>query len=346
LNISISLGGALAALPVADQVTYVQEAERLGVHSAWTVEGWGRDAVTPLAYMAARTERIRLGTAIMQISARAPAMTALSLAALSNDRFILGLGNSGPQIVEGLHGASFALPLGRLRETVAVIRQAFAGEKLEYEGKHLRLPRPGGRGKAIRLSEPSNSRIPIYLATLGRNSLRFTGEAADGWIGTALTPEHADGLLDDLRAGAASVGRSMESFDIHVGAAAVCFDTNIEALVDAERMGRAFTLGGMGSAKTNFYADAYARGGWADAAREVQKLWLDGKREQAAKAVPAEMIINTNLFGDETMIRSRLAAYQRAGVTSLKVQPTGATVAEKLDTLERLMSLATSANNG
>ena len=150
MRISISLGGSLSSLSLEEQVTYVQEAEALGVHSVWTVEGWGKDAVTPLAYLAARTDKIRLGTAIMQISARAPAMTAmtaLTLAALSTNRFILGLGVSGPQVVEGLHGVRYDRPLSRLRETVEIVRRAFAGEKLDYQGDQFQLPLPAGPGQ-------------------------------------------------------------------------------------------------------------------------------------------------------------------------------------------------------
>lgn len=343
MRISISLGGALSSLSLEEQVTYVREAEALGVHSVWTVEGWGKDAVTPLAYLAARTDKIRLGTAIMQISARAPAMTAmtaLTLAALSNNRFILGLGVSGPQVVEGLHGVRYDRPLSRLRETVEIVRRAFAGEKLDYQGDQFQLPLPDGPGRAIRLSEPANARIPIYLATLGRRSLEYTGEIADGWIGTAFTPEFGDALLGDIRKGADDVGRDLSGFDVHVGAAALAFTDHVEVLVESERMSRAFTLGAMGSKDKNFYKDAYARGGWADSAEKVQSLWLAGRRKEAAAAVPQEMILQSNLFGTEQQIRYRLVKYANAGVSSLKVQPRGKSLDERLTALGRLMDIA------
>jgi F420-dependent oxidoreductase-like protein len=342
MKISISLGGALSELSLAEQVAYVVEAERMGVDSVWTVEGWGRDAVTPLAYLAAKTHRIKLGTSIMQISARVfamTAMTALTLAALSENRFILGLGVSGPQIVEGLHGTSYGMPLTRLKETVEVIRLAFAGEKLAYSGNYHRLPLPDGLGRAIRLSEPANPRIPIYLATLGRRSLAYTGAEADGWIGTSFVPETGDALLSDIRRGAEQVDRSLDDFAVVVGAAAVAFDEDLDALVESERMGRAFTLGAMGSADQNFYKDAYARAGWEEEANEVQSLWLAGKRVEAAARVPRELILQTNLFGDEAGVRSRLQAYREAGVTTLKVQPKGGSIAERLETLGQLMDL-------
>ncbi len=332
----------MASTNMQEQLAYVQEAEKLGVHSVWTVEGWGYDAVTPLAFLAGHTNRIKLGTSIMQICARTPAniaMTALSLANLSENRFLLGLGNSGPQIVEGLHGVSFEKPLTRMRETVEIIRMAFAGEKIDFSGIQHQLPLPGGQGRTIRLSEGPNLAIPIYLATLGAKSLRFTGEAADGWIGTSFTPEYGDNLLDDIRLGASEARRELKNFDIHVGAVAVSFSEDVDALVESERMGRAFTIGAMGSKDTNFYYDAYRRGGWQDAADRVQHLWLSGDRSGAAAAVPAEMILRTNLFGAKESIRERLREYEAAGVTTLKVQPKAKNLDDRLDILGRLMDL-------
>ncbi|MEC8075538.1 MAG: LLM class flavin-dependent oxidoreductase [Pseudomonadota bacterium] len=332
----------MASTNMQEQLAYVQEAEKLGVHSVWTVEGWGYDAVTPLAFLAGHTNRIKLGTSIMQICARTPAniaMTALSLANLSENRFLLGLGNSGPQIVEGLHGVSFEKPLTRMRETVEIIRMAFAGEKIDFSGIQHQLPLPGGQGRTIRLSEGPNLAIPIYLATLGAKSLRFTGEAADGWIGTSFTPEYGDNLLDDIRLGASEARRELKNFDIHVGAVAVSFSEDVDALVESERMGRAFTIGAMGSKDTNFYYDAYRRGGWQDVADRVQHLWLSGDRSGAAAAVPTEMILRTNLFGAKESIRERLREYEAAGVTTLKVQPKAKNLDDRLDILGRLMDL-------
>lgn len=345
MKISVSLGGALASADIGEQVTYVREAEKLGVDSVWTVEGWGRDAVTPLAYIAGHTQTIKLGTSIMQISARAPsmtAMTALTLASLSNNRFILGLGASGPQIVEGLHNTAFAAPLTRMRETVDILRMAFAGEKLDYAGVHHQMPLPDSHGRAIRLSEGPNPKIPIYLATLGPKSLRYTGAVADGWIGTAFTPEYAQGLLGDLKTGAESQQRDFRALDVHVGAAAVSFSDDLDTLIDSERMGRAFTLGAMGTQDNNYYHAAYRRSGWGEAADEVQALWLAGDRAGAAARVPAQMILQTNLFGDAGMILERLKAYAKAGVTTLKVQPKAETLDARLVVLGRLMDLVSS----
>ena len=343
MKVSISIGGAASGgrRDFDEQVAYVMEAERLGVDAVWSAEAWGQDAVTPLAFLAAKTERIRLGAGIMQISARTPsmtAMTALTLATVSDDRFILGLGASGPQVVEGLQGRPFKAPLTRMKETLEIVRLAFAGEKLAYEGRYHQLPLPGGEGKALRLAQPGNPNIPIYLATLSPKSLRYTGAAADGWLGTSFTPEHADAHLDHIAQGAAEAGRSMGDIDIQVGGA-VAFGDDLEALVEPLKPGIAFSLGAMGSPTTNFYNDAYRRGGWADAAQAVQRLWVAGKRAEAVASVPSRMVEEVNLLGDEDQVRARVEAFRKAGVTTLRVQPTGADLSARLETLGRVMDM-------
>ena len=322
-------------------VDFVVEAEKLGVHSVWSAEAWGQDAVVPLAYLAAKTSRIKLGTGIMQISARVPsmtAMTAMTMASLSDDRFLLGLGVSGPQVVEGLHGRAFAAPLTRMRETVEIVRQAFAGEKIEYLGKAHELPRPGGEGKPLRLSQPANSNIPIYLATLGPKALEYTGEAADGWLGTSFSPNYAGAHIDYIRKGAERAGRAMSDIDVQAGGSVV-FTEDPDRVIQGMKQGLAFQLGAMGSAKTNFYNDAYKRAGWAEDATLVQRLWVERKRDEAVKQVPDDMIIKTNLIGDEAKIRERLRIYKDAGVDTLRVQPWGSTLDERLATIGRTMDL-------
>ena len=343
MKVSISIGGAASGSrrDIGAQVEYVLEAEKLGVDAAWSAEAWGEDAVVPLAYLAARTDRIKLGTGIMQISARTPsmmAMTALTLAAYSQNRFMLGLGVSGPQVVEGLQGRPFKAPLTRVRETVDILRLAFAGERLAYDGKHHRLPLPGGEGKALRLAQPANENIPIYLAVLGPRTLRYAGSVADGWLGTSFTPEHADAHLAYLREGAESAGRSLADIDVQAGGT-VAFGDDIDALVEPRKAGMAFTLGAMGSPGTNFYNDAFSRAGWAEAADKVRQLWISGKRDAAAARVPDQMIIESNLLGDETMVRARIEAYRAAGAATLRLNPVGASVAERLETLGRAMDL-------
>lgn len=342
MKTAIGIGSAYYNGEDWDQlVDYAVEADRMGVDHLWSAEAWGMDAIVPLAYMAAKTKRIILGTGIIQISARVPsmiAMTTQSMATVSNNRFVLGLGVSGPQVVEGLHGAAFAHPLGRLRECVEIIRMGLSSERLQYDGKHYLLPRPGGEGKPIRLSQPPRSDLPIYLATLGPKSLEMTGELADGWLGTSFIPEHADVFLEPLKKGLAKSGRKMSDLDIQVGGSFEISD-DVEKLVAARRPAMAFTLGGMGSATTNFYNDAFKRAGYEEAAVKVQRLWVDGKKEEAIRAVPEEMILKTNLIGTEEMVRERLRAYRDAGVTTLRLSTGGKDWKERTDSLAEAVDL-------
>jgi len=320
---------------------YVVEAERLGVDCLWSAEAWGHDAATPLAFMAARTSRIRLGTGIIQAGTRTPAlvaMTAMSLAAMSGGRFILGLGVSGPQVIEGWHGIRFERPVQRLRETVEIVRRAARGERLAYKGKIYELPLPGGEGKALRSAARPQPEIPIYLATLSPKSLEMTGEIADGWLGTSFMPEHARVFLDHLEAGAVRAGRSLARLDLQAGGV-VAFSNDVERLIPARKPGLAFTLGAMGSRQHNFYNDAFKRAGYEDVAVEVQRLWLDGRREEAAARVPDELVLKTNLLGTEAMVRKRLETYCQAGITTLRVEPAGDSLDARLATLGRLLDL-------
>ncbi|MEM7276105.1 MAG: LLM class flavin-dependent oxidoreductase, partial [Actinomycetota bacterium] len=222
MKLSISVGSAYYDGENWDDiVAYVQAADRLGVDAVWSAEAWGMEAVASLGYLAAVTERIKLGPGIMQISARTPAatvMTALSMAQISGDRFVLGLGVSGPQVVEGWHGAAFDHPVGRLREYIDIVRMGLDGKRLAYDGRHHVLPRPGGEGKALKSSIRPRPDLPIYLATLGPKALELTGAAADGWLGTSFVPEQAAVFLDPIRRGAESAGRSLGDVALLVGA--------------------------------------------------------------------------------------------------------------------------------
>jgi F420-dependent oxidoreductase-like protein len=320
---------------------FVQEAERLGVDFAWSAETWGHDAATPIGFIAAKTSRIKLGTGIMQVAARTPAniaMISMSLASMSKDRFVLGLGASGPQVVEGWHGVPFKGTQQRLRETVDIVRIISRGERLAYNGKYFTLPLPGGEGKALK-SGAQPREIPIYLATLSPRGLRMTGEIADGWLGTSFIPEHADVFLAHIREGAEKAGRTLADLDLQAAAGAVQFSDDVEKLIAPRKPGLAFTLGAMGSAQHNFYNDAYKRAGYDEEARYVQRLWLEGKREEAAASIPDEMVLTTNLIGTPDMVRARLQAHRDAGVNTVRVQPTGRTVEEQVETLARLMEL-------
>jgi F420-dependent oxidoreductase-like protein len=317
------------------------EAEKLGVDEAWSVEAWGMDGVAPLAYLGARTTRLQLGTGILQIDTRTPAMTAmtaLTMAAITGNRFLLGLGVSGPQVIEGLHGQSFAQPLTRLRETIEIVRMAIRGEDVVYAGKRYVVPRPGGEGKPLRLAQPPNPGIPIYLATLSPKALELTGEIADGWLGTMFTPEHAEVHFRPLQKGAARAGRSLADLTLSVGVDAG-LTADPQHLIDRHKMLLAFVLGAMGSPRSNFYAGALKRGGYHDAASEVQRLWAGGRPKAAVKAVPDELVLHSTLFGTEAMVRERIRKYRDVGVDALRIEAQGKDTAERLDVLGRVLEL-------
>jgi F420-dependent oxidoreductase-like protein len=346
MRTSVQIGNAYYdGTPWTDTVDFTIAADRFGVDFAWSAEAWGMETIAPLGYLAAVTDRIKLGTGIIQISARVPAMTAmtaLSMALVSDDRFCLGLGVSGPQVVEGLHGVAFAKPLGRLKEYTAITRMAMNGERIIYDGEHYELPRPGGEGKALKLSTPPKPDLPIYLATLGPKSLEFTGEAADGWLGTSFVAEHANVFLDPIRAGAESVGRSLDDIDIQVGGVFEVSD-DIDGLLERHRPSLAFQLGAMGSASTNFYTAAYRRAGYEEAALEVQRLWVAGDKAAATAAVPDELVLSSNVIGDETMVKARIKAYADAGVNTIRLGVTGRGLSDRIAHLEQAVDLVAQA---
>ncbi|MDP6287625.1 MAG: LLM class flavin-dependent oxidoreductase, partial [Acidimicrobiales bacterium] len=249
--------------PWPEHVAWVVEAERLGIDHCWVAEAWGGDAATPIAGLSQHVERMTFGSGVFQVGARSAAntaMTALTLQHITGGRFSLGLGASGPQVVEGLHGVPFARPLTRMRETIEVVRMAEAGDRLAINGEQICLPLPGGEGKALRLAlrPPAGSDyppLPIYIASLSPRMLALTGEVADGWLGTSFVPEGAASSFESLTAGAQRAGRSLTDLDLCQGAE-VAFardEADLTAMVDMRRAGLAFSLGGMGSADTNFY---------------------------------------------------------------------------------------------
>ncbi len=320
---------------------YVQEAERLGVDSVWTAESWGHDAATPAAFLIARTTRINVGTGIMQVSARTPAMTgmtAMTLASMSGGRFRLGLGASGPQVVEGWHGQQFGSTVQRLREVIEIVRLVTSGERVQYDGELYRLPRPGGEGKAIRSGAKAQPGIPVYLATLSPKSLELTGELADGWVGTSFMPEHADVFFAPMARGAARAGRSLDAIERMAGGY-LEFGDDLEQLIPPRKPGLAFTLGAMGSRKHNFYNQAFQRAGYEDLASEVQRIYLEGRRAEAAELIPDEMVVQTNLLGTAEMVTERVRKYRDAGVSTIRVDPAGASAKERVDTLGKFMEI-------
>ncbi|MGD6747121.1 LLM class flavin-dependent oxidoreductase [Streptomyces sp. BH106] len=335
-----------------ETVDFVTEAERLGLDICWVAEAWGSEAPSPLGYLAARTERMLLGSGIIQLATRTPAAiarAAITLSNISEGRFLLGLGPSGPQVIEGLHGVPFARPLGRMRETAEIVRMAATGEKIAYEGREFTLPLPGGDAKPMRLSMRAEHELPIYLATLSPKMLRLTGEVADGWLGTSFVPEGAkEAYFDHLDAGLAASGRTRADLDICQGAEVnfVEDEEELAAVVGGRKKELAFSLGGMGSASTNFYNQAYSRQGWADVAAEVRERWQSGDREGAAALVTDDMVLATTLIGTEDMVRDRLKVWRDAGVDTVRLYPAGDTVDARLATLGRAIELVRAAALG
>lgn len=324
---------------------YAREAERLGVDSIWAVEFWGYDAFTPLAAIAAVTDRIGLGTGIAQIGARTPAMlamTALGVQAISNGRFRLGLGTSGPQVMEGWHGVEFSRPVQRTRETIEIIRMITSGERLAYDGEIYRLPLPDSAGVSIRSAVPPAD-IPIYLASLGPANLALTGELANGWIGNSFFTDTASVFFDEIERGAHGAGRSLTDIDLTV-AASVEFTDDVEAAGRRHADGYAFTFGAMGSGSKNFYNDAFARQGYGDDVAEVQRLWREGDRKAAAARVPIEIGLGTNLVGPPDVVRQRLRDYRDCGVDALRVNPIGDDLDARVAGLGQLMDLVREIN--
>jgi F420-dependent oxidoreductase-like protein len=330
-------------------VTLAAEAEKLGLDVCWVAEAWGADAPSALGYLAARTDRMLLGSGILQVGTRSPvlvAQTAITLSNLSNGRFLLGLGASGPQVIEGLHGVSFSRPMARIAETVDVVRQAFGGGKISYSGKEFQIPRPGGEAVPMRLSTRAEHHIPIYLATLSPAMLRLTGRIADGWLGTSFVPEGAgDAYFAHLDEGLAAAGRGRADIDICQGAevALAADEDELRDMVAGRKKELAFSLGGMGSSSTNFYNRAYSRQGWADVAAEVRERWQRGDRDGAAGLVTDEMVLATTLIGTEAMVRSRLGVWRDAGVNTVRLYPAGDTLDAKLNTLGRAIELVRDA---
>jgi F420-dependent oxidoreductase-like protein len=324
MRLGLSIGYWGLGLSSEQQLDLVREAESAGFHSVWAAEAYGSDAATVLAWIAAQTVRIRLGSAIFQMPARSPAMTAMTAATLdqlSNGRMVVGIGPSGPQVAEGWHGQRFARQLQRTREYVEIVRKALARERLAYDGETYKLPLPDGPGKALKLTiAPVQERIPMYVAAIGPKNTQLVGEIADGWIPMFFSPENVGEARKLLEQGAARAGRSLDGFDI-APSVQVALDDDIERARDVMRPFVALYVGGMGSRQRNFYNALVERYGFEAAARDIQDLYLDGKKEEAAAAIPAELIDTITLAGPRDHIRERLAVYRDAGVGTLIASP-------------------------
>ena len=328
-----------------DNLALAREADRLGYSVAWAAEAYGSDAVSVLSWVAAQTSRIDIGSAVLQIPARTPAMTAMTAAtldALSGGRFRLGLGVSGPQVSEGWHGVRFDKPLGRTREYVDIVQMALRRETVRYDGEHFTLPLPDGPGKAIKLTvHPVRERIPLYLAAVGPKNLELTGEVADGWLAIFFSPEHAAVSMNPLRDGRVRAGHTSEpmaGFDV-VPTVPVVINDDVEQAADPVRSYAALYVGGMGSKDVNFYNALARRMGYEAEAEEVQRLFLDRQHRGAAAAVPLDFIDATALIGPRARIRDRLHAYAEAGVTTLSVSLFDTTLVQRLHTLRTMAAI-------
>jgi F420-dependent oxidoreductase-like protein len=324
VRLGLNLGYQSASTTPADHLALAREADRLGYAVVWAAEAYGSDAPSVLAWIAGQTERIDVGTAIMQIPARTPAMTAMTAAtidALSGGRFRLGLGVSGPQVSEGWHGVRFAKPLARTREYIEIVKMALAREPVAYGGDHYTLPLPDGPGKALKLGfHPPRAHIPIYLAAVGPKNLELAGEVADGWLAIFFAPDAAGEYLQHIERGRSTLGAGLTGFDVVAGVPVVIGD-DLAACADVIRPYAALYVGGMGSREQNFYNQLAVRMGYADEAAEVQNLYLDGKVAEAAAAVPQDFIERTSIIGNKIQITERIRQYASAGVGTLSISP-------------------------
>ncbi len=325
MRLGLMLGYAAGKMELP--IDLVREADRLGVHAVWTAEAYGSDAVTPLAWLGALTERIKLGTAIMQMPGRTPAnaaMTAMTLNQLSGDRFLLGLGLSGPQVVEGWHGVSYAQPLARTREYVEIVRRIFRRESpLTFEGRHYQIPYRGedatGLGKPLKSTLAADPNIPIYLAAIGPKNVELAAEIADGWLPIFFAPERYDTVFrDHVEAGLAKAGKTIDGFDI-APTVSVVINDNLDICYNMLRPFLALYVGGMGARGKNFYYDLAVRYGFEEAATEIQDLYLAGDKGAAMACVPAELIDAVALVGPRERVRERLAIWRNSPVTTLNM---------------------------
>ncbi|MFJ8822118.1 LLM class F420-dependent oxidoreductase [Streptomyces sp. NPDC102467] len=338
MKLGINLGYWGAGMD-ADNLAVAKEADRLGYAVCWAAEAYGSDAATVLAFVAAQTERIDVGSAIFQIPARQPTMTAMTastLDSLSGGRFRLGLGVSGPQVSEGWYGVKFDKPLARTREYVEIVRKAMSRERVSYDGAHWTLPLPDGPGKPLKLTlHPQREHIPLYIAAIGPKNLEQTGEIADGALLIFPAAEHLEETaIAPLRAGREKAGKTMEGFDVcPTLPLAVGADKDVAALADFFRPYTALYVGGMGSPKQNFYNRLARSMGYEKEAAEIQEKYLGGDKEGAAAAVPHQLIDSTTLLGSVDRIADRMQAYAAAGVTTLTINPAGFTLDERVAAL-------------
>ncbi len=327
-------------------VDEIVELERAGLDAVWVPEAYSFDAVTVMGYLAAKTERVEIGSGILPVYTRTPtlmAMTAAGLDALSGGRAVLGLGASGPQVIEGFHGVEYDAPLGRTRETIEICRQVWRREKVNFHGKYYDVPLPEGQGtglgKSLKLiNHPVRDSIPILVASLGDKNVEMTAELANQWLPIWFWPERSRQVWGDaLDAGMAKRDPALGTLDIIAGASLAIGD-DVEHLRELARPMAALYFGGMGAKGKNFYNNVLQRYGFEGEAEELQNLYLSGHKAEAEKLVPAELLASAALIGDESFVKSRLRAMADAGVTYLNVSPIATTTAAKIALIEQLKS--------
>jgi F420-dependent oxidoreductase-like protein len=323
LGIMLGYAGRKIELPIE----LVKTADELGVYAVWAAEAYGSDAVSPIAWLGALTQNIKLGTAIMQMPGRTPAnaaMTAMTINQLSNGRFLMGLGLSGPQVVEGWHGVSYARPLSRTREYVEIVRQIFAREEpVTLDGKVYQIPYNGpgatGLGKPLKSTLTPAPEIPIYLAAIGPQNVELTAEIADGWLPIFFSPDkYEETYKPHVEAGLAKAGKSYANFDI-APTVSVVIDDSLDVCYNMLRPMLALYVGGMGAKGKNFYNDLARRYGYETAAAEIQDLYLSGNKYDAMAKVPAELIDEVALVGPKARIKERLARWLKSPITTMNL---------------------------
>jgi len=327
----------------------IVELESAGLDAVWVPEAYSYDAVTAMGFLAARTTTVEIGSGILPLYTRTPtllAMTAAGLDALSGGRAVLGLGASGPQVIEGFHGVEYDAPVGRTRETIEICRQVWRREKVDFHGKHYDVPLPEGQGtglgKSLKLvNHPVRDSIPIVVAALGDANVRMTAEMANGWLPIFFWPERADAVWGDaLRAGFEKRDSGLGPLDVIAGSA-VAIGDGTEPMREHGRPMAALYMGGMGAKGKNFYNNVLRRYGFESEAEEIQNLYLSGHKEEAAALIPDELLASTSLIGPRSFVKERLRAMKDAGVTYLNISPMAATTADKariVDTLKTMIA--------
>ena len=330
-----------------EAIDEIVELEQAGLDAVWVPEAYSFDAATAMGYLAARTERIEIGSGILPLYSRTPtllAMTAAGLDALSGGRAVLGLGASGPQVIEGFHGVTYDAPVGRTRETIEICRQVWRREKVEFHGKHYDVPLPEGQGtglgKSLKLiNHPVRDSIPIVVAALGDKNVEMTAEVANGWFPMFFWPERAHQVWGEaLEAGKAKRDPDLGPLDIIAGSS-VAIGDGTESMRELGRPMVALYMGGMGAKGKNFYNNVLRKYGYEAEAEELQNLYLSGHKDEAAALVPSELLASMSLIGPKSFVKDRLRAMRDAGVTYLNIAPLARTTGEKVRIVDSLKTM-------